>query len=207
MNNCVSVSFLVRTFICCLVGFYILLFPMSCGKIELSEITEENVPGENLPSNPSDTTADNTFLSISEVLQLENEDFYMISGYIVGYVKGNSMKSNSVFGLPADKPNTNLLLADQVGEVDPENCIAVKLEKDGSYQTRDELNLYDHPELIYCKLYLYGMVSNYFGKNGVIRIDSYMLDSTSVDIPSDSNSPTIDEEFQVIPDARNYDIR
>jgi hypothetical protein len=51
------------------------------------------------------------------------------------------------------------------------------------------------------------MVSNYFGKNGVIRIDSYMLDSTSVDIPSDSNSPTIDEEFQVIPDARNYDIR
>lgn len=153
-------------------NFFIYLFCtltilVACDKLELptdkEEDKEENPDGPVTPPTEGDT------ISVAEAMTMDTEDFVLIKGYMVGYVKGTSIKTGANFGLP-DYENTNFLLADHPDEVDPGKCIAVKLEKTGKFACRSELNLLDHPEFLRKEIIMEGLISMYFGKPGITRI-------------------------------------
>ena len=178
---------------------------VSCEKIDLPEQgssgddREEEFP--NVDSGDSVNT--NGILSVSDVLLLQEANQYDVVGYIVGYIKGNSIKTGARFEIPEDKPNTNFLLADHKGETDYNNCIAVKLSK--NYGIRDSLNLYDKPQLLGRKIYIYGWIDTYFGRNGIVSIDQYLLDDSDGNAGDNQNPflpPQIENDSILIVEGR-----
>lgn len=104
--------------------------------------------------------------SVSEVLQMQLDFDYenvYIYGFIVGYISSNSIKTGASFILPATR-NTNILIADSAGTTDIKRCIPVELP---SGQTRETLNLVDHPENINREIKIKGKITTYFTVRGI----------------------------------------
>ena len=89
-----------------------------------------------------------------------------VKGYIVGYIAGNQL-SQSVFGVPEDAPNTNMLIADAPDVTDASLCMPVLLEPE---EVRPMVNLYDHPDYYQCPVYVEGMVTTYFSVAGTFML-------------------------------------
>ena len=140
----------------------------SCNKLELP--TQDETDGNDAkPEVPVVPPTDGDTLSVAAALQMIYEDLGVVKGYMVGYVKGTSINTGAIFGLP-NTENTNFLMADDPKETNPQKCIAVKLEKTGKFACRAELNMKDHPEFFRKGVIVEGMLSKYFGKMGITRI-------------------------------------
>ena len=159
----------------------------ACNKLELptekEEDKEENSDIPNVPPTEGDT------LSVADALAMNSEDFVLIKGYMVGFVKGTSIKTGAVFNLP-DYENTNFLMADHPKETNPEKCIAVKLEKTGKFACREELNLLDHPNFLHNGVIIDGWISKYFGKTGITRIYSCEIFIENDENSEDNDNPS-----------------
>ena len=187
----------------------LLLVAIGCNKIDLSE--EIGNGNEEKPEKPVPPPSDGTFISIKDALALAFEDDLYIQGYIVGYVSGNSIKTGAKFSLPYEKRNTNMLLADQPDETDPNLCIAVKLENSGNFATREELNLLDHPEFLKKFIKIDGYLGQYFSKNGITRIFDFELSENENNgegnsTPDSIQTPDISDEEEYIPEGRSQRI-
>ena len=84
-----------------------------------------------------------------------------VKGYIVGFMQSGD-SNYPVFSAETDSMNTNILLADSIG--DEENYIAVQLPKGA---VRDGLNLVDNKGNLNQEVLLYGTITNYFGATGI----------------------------------------
>ncbi len=149
--------------------FLLLLF--SCNHIDLVDDEEENTDTNTENTNPS-SDEEGDVLSVADIIGgTGQENIVFVDGYIVGYIKGNSL-SGAVFGLPSEEINTNFLLSDSPDETDIENIIPVELPRG---EMRDELNLLDNPELLGCKIRIEAYATTYFRVNGLKRLYSYEL--------------------------------
>ena len=172
----------------------------ACGKIELPETDSgqnTNPPGNNQGGNlggdnqgggnngqGSETPGDT--LSVAELQSWADVyDFVCVKGYIVGYVAGTTL-SKARFECPPAAPNTNKLIADSPFETDVLRCIPILLDaKDGS---REELNLYNNPDLLGRAIVIEGFVATYFGTKGIKKMEYYsLLDGD--DAPDNPNNP------------------
>ena len=208
--------------------FCILISLTACNKLELPSDKEEDK--EENPDVPVVPPSDGDTITVVDALAMNSEDFVLIKGYMVGYVKGTSIKTGAIFDLP-NYENSNFLMADRPDEVNPEKCIAVKLEKTGKFACREELNLLDHPDFLHKGVIIAGWISKYFGKAGITRIygceifiendennseddnssdnndnngnDSNKEPDNENNEDSETDSIGIDDNEQIIPDGRN----
>lgn len=164
----------------------------ACGKIELPETDS----GQNTkpPQGGDQSGGDNNqgtetqgdTMSVAAMLSRASvDDWVRVKGYIVGYVAGTTL-SKARFECPPSAPNTNMLIADTPAETDVARCIPILLDaKDGS---REELNLYDNPELLGCAIVIEGAVATYFGTKGIKKMEYYsLLDGN--DTPDNPDNP------------------
>lgn len=169
----------------------------ACGKIELPETDsgqntkppqggdqsgDDNGGGDN---NQGTETQGDTMSVAAMLSRASVDDWVRVKGYIVGYVAGTTL-SKARFECPPSAPNTNMLIADTPAETDVARCIPILLDaKDGS---REELNLYDNPELLGCAIVIEGAVATYFGTKGIKKMEYYrLLDGN--DTPDNPDNP------------------
>lgn len=186
----------------------------ACGKIELPETDsgqntkppqggdqsgDDNGGGDN--GQGTETQGDT--MSVAAMLSRASvDDWVRVKGYIVGYVAGTTL-SKARFECPPSAPNTNMLIADTPAETDVARCIPILLDaKDGS---REELNLYDNPELLGCAIVIEGAVATYFGTKGIKKMEYYsLLDGNDTpdnpDNPDKPDSPDNPDDPDTLPD-------
>ena len=180
----------------------------ACGKIELPETDsgqntkppqggdqsgDDNGGGDN--GQGTETQGDT--MSVAAMLSRASvDDWVRVKGYIVGYVAGTTL-SKARFECPPSAPNTNMLIADTPAETDVARCIPILLDaKDGS---REELNLYDNPELLGCAIVIEGAVATYFGTKGIKKMEYYsLLDGN--DPPDNPDNPDTPDAPDTLPD-------
>ena len=100
-----------------------------------------------------------------------------VVGYIAGYVKGTKYEEGALFfsnaleqASAASSAPTNLLIANTPNTESLDECIPMALPS-GDFRTG--LNLKDHPEVIGCKILIYGSVEKYFSVAG-LKSPSYV---------------------------------
>lgn len=185
----------------------------ACGKIELPETDS----GQNTkPPQGGDQSGDQSggdngqgtetqgdTMSVAAMLSRASvDDWVRVKGYIVGYVAGTTL-SKARFECPPSAPNTNMLIADTPAETDVARCIPILLDaKDGS---REELNLYDNPELLGCAIVIEGAVATYFGTKGIKKMEYYsLLDGNDTpdnpDNPDNPDQPDNPDDPDTLPD-------
>lgn len=92
-----------------------------------------------------------------------------IKGYIVGAIPGLAL-TYAVFRPPYNT-NSNILIADDKNETDPNKCMPVRLVKDTDF--RNILNLEDNPANKGRLVLLSGTVKSYFDTYGIYNLQSY----------------------------------
>ena len=109
-----------------------------------------------------------------------------VTGYIVGYVNGQSYNNGCIFSneapaaaaaTRADEPmvsNTNILLADDASCTDPAQCIPVQLAN--KYGMREALSLRDNPSLHGQKVWIEGTLTPYFSVAGIKDVVDWSFD-------------------------------
>ena len=114
-----------------------------------------------------------------------------VKGYIVGFMQtGDS--NYPVFTAETDTINTNILLADSIG--DEENYIAVQLPKGA---VRDGLNLVDNKGNLNQEVLLYGTITNYFSAIGLKGVSYARLGSAEFgNKPADANDVIFTQSFK-----------
>lgn len=183
----------------------------ACGKIELPETDsgqntkppqggdqsgDDNGGGDN---NQGTETQGDTMSVAAMLSRASVDDWVRVKGYIVGYVAGTTL-SKARFECPPSAPNTNMLIADTPAETDVARCIPILLDaKDGS---REELNLYDNPELLGCAIVIEGAVATYFGTKGIKKMEYYsLLDGNDTpDNPDNPDKPDNPDDPDTLPD-------
>ena len=183
----------------------------ACGKIELPETDsgqntkppqggdqsgDDNGGGDN---NQGTETQGDTMSVAAMLSRASVDDWVRVKGYIVGYVAGTTL-SKARFECPPSAPNTNMLIADTPAETDVARCIPILLDaKDGS---REELNLYDNPELLGCAIVIEGAVATYFGTKGIKKMEYYsLLDGNDTpDNPDNPDNPDDPDDPDTLPD-------
>lgn len=188
----------------------------ACGKIELPETDsgqntkppqggdqsgDDNGGGDNGGGdNNQGTETQGDTMSVAAMLSRASvDDWVRVKGYIVGYVAGTTL-SKARFECPPSAPNTNMLIADTPAETDVARCIPILLDaKDGS---REELNLYDNPELLGCAIVIEGAVATYFGTKGIKKMEYYsLLDGNDTpDNPDNPDNPDKPDNPDTLPD-------
>lgn len=110
-------------------------------------------------------------LSIEAAIDGQGDDSYSeqkwVRGFIVGYSSG---KGKVVFAdtlAVGEATETNVVLADSVGETDKEKIIVVKLTKGF---IRDDVNLSDHPENLGHRLTVNGNLKPYNSLPGIVDV-------------------------------------
>ena len=134
--------------------------------------SEEKEP--NTPNDPNDTRKDT--LSIAEGIKLQSEDSYVqarIRGYIVGYCKGKkSITFPDSIDIKNDKVVSNVVIADNMDERDPNKVIVVELPKRNTTEEgylRKEVNLYNNPQNLHKRLTVTGIMTTYYGLAGCTK--------------------------------------
>ena len=114
-----------------------------------------------------------------------------VKGYIVGFMQtGDS--NYPVFTAETDSINTNILLADSIG--DEENYIAVQLPKGA---VRDGLNLVDNKGNLNQEVLLYGTITNYFSAIGLKGVSYARLGGAEFgNKPADANDVIFTQSFK-----------
>lgn len=183
--------------------FLLLLLSLcySCGKLELptDDDADEGSGEEENTEQPIPTPFTDT-LSVAQFREmLEVGEASWLKGYIVGFIDGNGLKQ-SVFDVPLEKANSNMLLADSPHETDYTKCLPVKLANTGSYAVRNELNLYDHPEYLGQYIAVLGLKWNYFRTIGVFEVYDY--EWLAIPAATEKSTPSLVHEAQFIPEGR-----
>lgn len=107
---------------------------------------------------PNLTTSDT--LSIAEGIRIQNQGKqYYIRGYIVGFFNGKSFRFNPSEEEINNSAKNNVVLADSIGETDPNRVIIVELTKDTAL--RRYVNLLDNPQNLNKRLTVKGMLIDY----------------------------------------------
>ena len=114
-----------------------------------------------------------------------------VKGYIVGFMQtGDS--NYPVFTAETDTINTNILLADSIG--DEENYIAVQLPKGA---VRDGLNLVDNKGNLNQEVLLYGTITNYFSAIGLKGVSYARLGGAEFgNKPADADDVIFTQSFK-----------
>lgn len=125
-----------------------------------------------------------------------------VKGYIVGFMQtGDS--NYPVFSAETDTINTNILLADSIG--DEENYIAVQLPKG---DVRTGLNLADNKGNLNQEVLLYGTITNYFSATGLKGVTYAKLGNAEFgNKPADANDVIFTQSFkQSFGDFTEYSV-
>ena len=118
--------------------------------------------------------------SIGEAQALGHGKEVWIEGYIVGSVKG-SMKNGCNYTSEATTA-ANIILADTllIGNIDDHlYCLPVELPSNSI--EREELNLYDNPELHHQKIRIQGDLSLYYSVVGLRKVSDYAFNKEEED--------------------------
>lgn len=194
------------SFLCTLL-FIFTWFMSGCEKIELPDADEGGNSGEVVPEFPDE---DADFLTVSEAMSVADDDYIVVQGYIVGYVSGTTISEKSVvLGVPTDKPNTNMLIADSPDETNLALMMPIGLpEKDAGIYIRAELNLYDNPTFLHRCIRIQGFAKTYFRRIGIKEPSAYWLvredeEEEETPLPTDSiATPGISHDAELIEGGR-----
>ena len=107
---------------------------------------------------PNQTTSDT--LSIAEGIRIQNQgEQYYIRGYIVGFFSRSSFRFNPSEEEINNNAKNNVVLADSIGETDPNRVIIVELTQNTAL--RRDVNLFDNPQNLNKRLTVKGMLMDY----------------------------------------------
>ena len=115
----------------------------------------------------------------------------VVKGYIVGTINGQVYAEGCVFSGIAES-KTNLLIADNVDETDPANCMPVQLP---SGAVRNALNLVDNAGNYKKQVTLTGSLEKYFGVPGLKTVSKYEIEGVTPDEPETPEGAYINETF------------
>ena len=144
-----------------------LLLLTACEKLE--------VPSNE--TNNNDEPEEEVIIYTVEDILLRNytkqNDIY-VEGYIVGYIQGTRL-DQAVFA--AGTTESNILLAASPDENDPELCIPVQLSTSPNTcrQTREAINLADHPDMLGQHIRIQGNIATYMGTKGILQTHNHTL--------------------------------
>ena len=113
--------------------------------------------------NGGDTPSDKDYISVADLADIPTDRYVAVRAYIVGYVKGSSIKG-TVFGADGAVAS-NIAVADSPDETDYNRCAPVQLPTNSD--VRYFLNLQDNPENLGKEVVLFGNKTTYFRTNGI----------------------------------------
>lgn len=136
-----------------------------------------------------DGTVDKPF-TVAQAQAKQDDSQAWVTGYVVGYVNGASLKDGAVFELgKATVSASNLLLAASADVKDPAACIPVQLVN-GS-DVRAALNLKDNASVLGKQVKIYGQLTKYFSVAGLKSPSAAYLDGKLIGKdPSETPAPT-----------------
>ncbi|MBQ8694126.1 MAG: InlB B-repeat-containing protein [Bacteroidaceae bacterium] len=111
----------------------------------------------------------------------------VVKGYIVGAVDGQVYTDGCRFSGTAES-KTNLLIADNVDETDPANCMPVQLP---SGAVRNALNLVENPGNYKKQVNLTGSLEKYFGVPGLKTVSKYEIEGVTPEEPETPDTPEV----------------
>lgn len=177
------------------IALLLTLFSLSLVSCEKLEVPEEE-------DNPKDEVKEDALIyTVNDILQQtytqENTKDVYLEGYIVGFIEGSSIEQ-AIFGNGSIE--SNILLAAKPTEEDPTLCIPVQLSTspNNCRQTRDALNLSDHPDMLHQHIRLCGDIASYMGVKGLLHAHAHTLlpddDEEEPDTPEEPEEPDTPEE-------------
>ena len=129
--------------------------------------------GETPPLSPTDTEGDGTLhypytVADAQAIFTNNPDAKTkayVSGYIVGYIKGNNLNENSAtFGVPEEQEAV-ILISDNPQENDYKKCLPTKIKGETVFEG---LSLFvNQGAPLGKKVIIYGSIEKYFGVCGI----------------------------------------
>lgn len=138
--------------------------------------SEFRIDGVEIPDDNGDGTKEKPY-TVTQTLALGNPGTSAwVTGYIVGWVEGQSIQTGAHFEVPASSAS-NILIAAEPGVTDYNQCLAVQLVY--GTEARDALNLMNHPENFGKKISVEGTLEKYFGVAGSKGSTGYEIDGTS----------------------------
>lgn len=187
----------MKTFLKILCGFFLLTGWLSCEKVTFPESEPERPETEQ----PEDTlvledTGEGSLQAPATVndLLLRPGDFLgcscWVAGYIVGYTE-RTMKNASFMAEGAVQ--SNILLADDPGEMEPDFCVPVELKTD---KWKTALSLAHQPENLGKRVVVHGLVKTYFNVTGVRGMESFrwLQDGDEAENPQEPEEPQDPQE-------------
>jgi hypothetical protein len=103
-----------------------------------------------------------------------------VTGYIVGWVSGQTISDGATFDANATS-QSNILLAETADVTDYTQCAVVQLP---SGDVRSALNLQDNPTNLGKQVSIKGSLEAYFGVNGVKSVTDYAWGDKGVETPA-----------------------
>lgn len=142
--------------------------------------SEFRIDGVEIPEDPKPVEGDGTKekpYTVTQALALGNPGTSAwVTGYIVGWVEGQSIQSGAHFEVPASSAS-NILIAAEPGVTDYNQCLAVQLVS--GTEARDKLNLMNNPGNLGKKISVEGTLEKNFGVAGSKGSTGYEIDGTS----------------------------
>lgn len=150
------------------------------GVTGLKSATDYKLEGDGSGTGSTDTPtggggSNESPYTVAQVLSGSATSTGWAEGYIVGWVDGMTLSSGATFTADATS-KTNLLIADNAGETNVDNCVPVQLP---SGTVRNALNLSDNPGNFGKKVKLNGSFEKYFGVNGIKSVTEYEIEGSS----------------------------
>lgn len=188
------------------------LFFAACQKVELpaTEVenpsdtgvsvpgTEEDDPPVLLPGEYADEWTVAAVKAAYPTVATDSREFCTVVGYIVGYVKSNSMNTGAVFS-SEDAVKTNLMIADRKNETDAEHCLPVQLSDEKQKGIREALNLSDNPGLLGKRICLSGYISKYLNAVGMRTPEAFAWVETVGNEPGAGHEPKPEPAPEPVP--------
>lgn len=166
----------------------------ACSKLE-EEIDEPISNGNtgNTDNEGNDVEMSDT-LTVTQALGAPLDSHVIVKGYIVGYINGSTM-SKAVFGIPQDKVNSNIIIANSPTESDYTRCMPVQTKKGSDEQLL--FNLLQAPHLLGTCVIVDGVLTTYFRVNGFKHPDFWIYecpDDGSITPPEEEPTPEPEPE-------------
>lgn len=189
---------------------------LSCEKLEIPSDTPESIAVADSTTDKDEEPASSSY-SVSDIIHgryTETADVH-VTGYIVGYVKSNSM---DFCRFSRGDVETNIIIADTPIETSPDKCIPVQLSTANTAckATRSALNLAQN-NVLKQKIRLQGDIGKYMGTDGILKAHNHTFleddfdysastpddDSQSNDTPDNPDNDTPDNPNPDTPDNPN----
>ena len=170
------------------------------GNLQLNITSFEALPyvfvGDGTKSNP---------YSIADVKHLDKDNLPEEKQWVLGYIVG-VYSNNKIL----DSGNSNIAIADASDETVVGKTVPVELKSKS--EAREALNIDDHPENIGKEVMVYGLITTYFGVNGLKSVTKWVLDGVPSSLDDVDYLSTLDfsllkeDEYAAIPDAEKTAI-